>query len=142
MPYTFDIQRTKGKNNLVADALSRAPVFAPSPEDHHCRKRISSPKITAELQPFLDAAQSDDDYKSIVQALLNNTDPKQLHPSHPVHSYANVWNHLSLISDNPYVLLSYNGRIVVPKSMHSDILKKLHLSHSGQVKTKKAAQQC
>ncbi len=26
--------------------------------------------------------------------------------------------------------------------MHSDILKKLHLSHSGQIKTKKAAQQC
>ncbi len=86
-------------------------------------------------------AQSDDDYKSIVQALLNNTDPKQLHSSHPACSYGNVWNHLSLISDNPNVLLSYNDRIVVLKSMHSDILQKLHLSHSGQVKTKKAAQQ-
>ncbi len=40
MPYTFDMQWTKGKNNLIADALSRAPVFSPSPEDHHYCKTI------------------------------------------------------------------------------------------------------
>ena len=46
-----------------------------------------------------------------------------------------------ILSDNPNAILSYNDRIVAPKALHPDILQKLHLSHPGQVKTKKAAQQ-
>ncbi len=89
MAYTFDIQWIKCKENLIAHAFSRAPVFSPTQEDHCC-KTISPPKITTELQPFLDAAQSDDGYKSIIHALLNNSDPKKRHPSHP----AIFWLHM------------------------------------------------
>ncbi len=137
MSYTFDLQWVNSKNNVIADALSRAPVFSPTQEDHRCCKAISPTTITAELQPFLDAVQVDNDFKSIVNALLTNADPKQLHPSHPPQSYANIWNHLSMLSDNPNAILSYNDRIVVPQALHPDILQKLHLSHSGQVETKK-----
>ncbi len=142
MSYTFDLQWVNGKNNVIADALSRTPVFSPTQEDHCCCKAMSPTTITAELQPFLDAAQLDKDYESIVHALLTDTDPKYLHPSHSARSYANIWNHLSILSDNPNAILSYNDRIIVPKALRPDILWKLHLSHSGQVKTKKAAQQC
>lgn len=38
-------------------------------------------------------------------------------------------------------LLTYQDRIIVPQSCHSDIPLQLHASHQGIVKTHKAAQQ-
>ena len=78
MSYTFDLQWVNGKNNVIADALSRAPICSPTQEDHCCCKAISPTTITAELKPFLDSAQLDNDYQSIVNALLTDANPKQL----------------------------------------------------------------
>ena len=56
----------------------------------------------------------------------------------PTRNYKNVWDDLSVIEDN---LLVYDGlRVVVPSQMRPEILKQLHASHSGIVKTRKLAQ--
>ena len=136
--FSFNVTHVPGKTHLVADALSRAPVFDP-PEKEIVSNHVFVGKVAADqsLQPLYDHASKDKSYKSIVKAILNGTDVNNLPPGHAAISLRSIWDELSVYDDT--LIVYDNSRIVVPKSARPEILEKLHLSHSGISKTRQLA---
>ena len=140
--YQFVVEFVPGKRNLIADALSRAPVFGPPNEDDADDEAAFTAAVTTRLhsEPLLDdlreAALADMDYQLILSAVEKGTLPKDLPPEHPGRQLKSIWHNLAIEFD----LLIYDGlRIVVPEAQRQNILRLLHKSHSGIVKTRAAA---
>jgi transposase InsO family protein len=142
--YTFTISWQEGKKHLIADALSRAPVWTPcSDEDEVYIRGVSTNKeLEKELEMFKETAITDDEYKQLIDVVKRKTKISNLPPQHPAHAYKNVITRLSLmhLTDVTYVVLD-SSRLVVPKGSRETILELLHISHQGLVKTKQAARQ-
>ena len=140
-PYSFAIRWLPGKDNLVADALSRAPVFSPAESDREAVVAAVAAFAADDpaLQPMYDAARADPDYASIVAAVVADKACAQLPPLHAGRAFRAVWNDLSVHEDT---LLVYAGdRIVVPAAQRAHVLRLLHRSHAGAVRMKQLAQQ-
>ena len=139
--YNFDIIWTPGKCHLIADALSRAPVFSPSFDEEVTCNSVLALAVAEDpsLQPLYDAAAEDPDYQDTIEAFLQAKHPKNLPPLHPARRFAHFWDDISLFDDS---LLTYKDeRIIIPKSFRKTILANLHISHSGISKTRALAQQ-
>ena len=139
--YAFEVIWSPGKCHLIADALSRAPVFHPGQEEQvTCNVELAY--AIAEdpiLQPLYDAAEIDSDYQETIKAFVEDKRPEHLPPTHPARILKSFWDDISIFDD---VLLVYkDNRIYVPKNYRSSILDKLHLSHCGISKTKALARQ-
>ncbi len=138
-----------GKHNLIADALSRAPVSAAAPLDAG-EQQEEAVFVRALVEGNADAAswlyleaQEDDDYQKLLGAHLGGTSVRNLPPDHPAHCYKGVWDQLST-TEGPAgrLLLVLDGaRIVVPRRARRKILELLHRPHAGVVKTQQAARQ-
>ena len=141
--FNFDVVWIDGKVNQIADALSRYPVFrkTSSDEDHDV---LTNPNIICSLQtnPHLahiyDAADNDEDYKAIIDALQAGKLVKNLPQNHPGKLYRNVWVQLSI---NDGLIIKDDKQIVIPKKERSKILEMLHIPHCGEGKTKANARQ-
>ena len=168
--YNFQVEWVEGKNHLIADALSRAPLFAPPEEesetealkcrtlrsvaieascraDHACVATCKTEStgsvgigIDLNLLDMIEKAKEDEDYQKIVKAFRKGTDPKNLCQSHPARALKSVWHDVSLFDDYP-LLVVQGHKIVVPKACRGDILNMLHQPHAGQAKTKQNARQ-
>ena len=138
--FDFKVDYVAGKTHLIADALSRAPVFSP-PENEVIINSLAAEKLSADplLQKFYDAALSDKAYLSIVKALLDGKQISNLPPGHPAHAYRSLWDNISVLDD--ILLVLNDSRIIVPNSIRPEILSNLHASHSGITKTKQLAKQ-
>lgn len=136
--FSFDIKWVAGKQHIIADTLSRAPVFN-APEEEY--SQVFSTSHDPAINRFYTAASKDAAYQEVITAILDGKTPRQLPIDHPAHLYKNVWDRLSIIQNNGQKLLVCdNTRIVIPLAARQEVLKLLHLSHSGLVKTKKTAQ--
>ena len=92
--FDFVVEHVAGKDHLIADALSRAPVFS-LPEDEMISVNstfVNNLAADPTLHTFQEAAKSDDDYHAVVLALLNGKDPNMLPPGHPVKMFRSIWN--------------------------------------------------
>ena len=136
--FSFVVNYVAGKFHLIADALSRAPVFDP-PEKEVFSNTVLVNAISTDpsLQNLYDFAENDSAYKQIREAILSNVDINDLPPNHPGRSFSSVWNDLSVHDD--VLLVVDNSRIVIPKAARPDILKKLHTAHAGVTKTRQMA---
>jgi hypothetical protein len=109
---------TEGKTHLIADALSRNPIFDP-PESSGDQLALCygvQPKDPL-LHEIYDAAVADPVYQSIVTAIKRG----KLQKEHPGRSYKSVWDKISVL-DN--VILVINAtQIVVPMKLRHQILK-------------------
>ena len=143
--YTFDVVWVPGKTHFVADALSRAPVFSPpeidplAPDDTLASLMVSA--VVASEDPFIrdliaDAVQ-DADYIQLVIALTSAKDFSALPTPHPARAYRNVWGELSIFQKH---LVLLGNRLVIPSNARRRILKLLHVSHCGILRTRKLAQ--
>ena len=139
--YTFEVIWTPGKTHLIADALSRAPVFLPKEAEAVICNATLAHTVAEDpaLQPIYDAIENDKDYKSIISAILNGITAKNLPPNHPGKRFSNIWNDLSVF-DNTLIVWD-DSRIIIPQTSRKSILNKLHESHSGISKTKLLAKQ-
>ena len=139
--YNFQVVWDAGKNHLIADALSRAPtsegdeaVVAMMEGDDGvfvdlCYKVTEDPA----LKSLCETAKCDKVYQRLIQCFKTND--FQSVPS----DYQGVWHDISLLDDT---LLVLDGcRIVVPPDARRDILRLLHLPHTGIVKTYENARQ-
>jgi transposase InsO family protein len=142
--YTFTLSWQEGKKHLIADALSRAPVWTPcsDEDDVAIRAVTANPVLETELGMFHDSANTDTDYQALIDVLTRGVHISNLPPEHPARAYKNVSARLSLLQlpAVTYVLLD-SSRLVVPKHCRERILDLLHTSHQGLVKTKQAARQ-
>jgi hypothetical protein len=137
--YVFEAEWTPGKEHLIADALSRSPVFRPD-EDSGVDFRLLRVSASS-LALFRDGAASAW-YSACVKALRSGVACMDLPPSHPARSLRSIWNELSVHEEDGVSLLVLDGgRIFVPLDCRKDILQRLHASHSGIVKTRTLASQ-
>ena len=139
--YIMRVEWTPGKTHLIADALSRAPVFdTPEVEDEDvvviCNAVVANDPL---LQDMYDAAEEDSSYRSLVKAVISDKDASELPPWHAAKQYLAKWGDLSVVQG---VLLCLDSvRIVVPRSMRKQVLQQLHESHSGIQRTRELARQ-
>jgi hypothetical protein len=147
--YCFDVLWQAGKEHLIADALSRAPRFKPDDDGDEqddgvavaLVRTLSAATDQITMDDFKVAA-GDLEYKAVVEAVLRGVAAGDLHPDHPGRAFKHVWERLGLLdSDDQTLLILDSNRIVVPAVARPEILRLLHRSHSGLVKTKKMAQQ-
>ena len=140
--YRFDVKWTPGKEHLIADALSRAPVFEPNDvEDNEgafaAALTTDIPRVT--LEDLQQAASVDDDYQQVIRAHQRAKLVKNLPPDHPAKLFNNVWDNVAF--HEPSGLLLVGERVVVPTAARNSILELLHVPHCGLTKTKATAKQ-
>lgn len=130
--FSFTVTWNAGKDHLIADALSRAPIF-PSIDDTFCNRIIIDPA----LDSLLKAAKTDEKYNTLVEAFVAKKGVDQVSPSHEARKYKNIWSELSILETNDSAsrLLTWGDRIIIPASARAGILERLHIPHQGVIKT-------
>lgn len=129
--YDFVVQYTKGKTHYIADALSRAPVFAPDANDD---RQVHIRNISVEdplLKELLDTVTKDPEYQEFIDIFKRDIKIKNLPPDHPLRVYESCWKDISYEKG----LLLYGNRILIPKSYRKKILELLHVGHAGIQRT-------
>ena len=124
----------QGKTNIVADALSRAPVW-PAPETSDilaCSPRVAMARMPKDesVAELATKATEDPNYKAIKACKR----PQNLQGDHPVQSVSASWSDLSLQA-NMSGLIFYMGHIWVLEAAKADLKEKLHVLHVGEAKT-------
>lgn len=143
MDYRFTVEWRSGKTNMIADALSRFPVFKEN-ENTDMENQSSNPTLIFALyeDPNLsnihEAAQNDKDYLEIIEAINNGKNIKNLPPAHPAKLYGNIFNELS-VQDG--IIIRNDSQIIVPKAERNHILDLIHIPHCGITKTKEQQRQ-
>ena len=146
IPYNFPISWIEGKKNVVADALSRYPVFpAEEAEDIHTVSPVSfhvtmsdeNKDIPLTIDTMATAANQE--YINLRDAVLNSDE--NIPDSPFVQSYKRVWDRLSVSNENNNLVLLDGSRIIVPQNAIKAIVKLLHHGHPGITKAQKLAAQ-
>ena len=112
---------------MIADALSRAPLFAPEEIDTaiSCLSQTSQPAIRLIYNAV------DEDYRQLAEDVKNGPNISQYSQS--------LKGNFELLSVMDNLVLLDSRRIVLPMSAVKPILKLLHSSHSGITKTNNLA---
>jgi transposase InsO family protein len=154
--YNFTTTWKKGKDHKMADALSRAPVSDPSDEDLEEDKelynyvsavrRTNAIHIDQDTESMLedsfadptlneirDKGQKDEEYRALIEHLESDCDRMSAKVSH----FKSVMNEMS--TDQGLVL--FRQRLLIPRAMRKDVLKRLHASHQGIERTMRRARQ-
>jgi hypothetical protein len=137
--YNFTVKWASGKSHCIADAFSRSPIINPEESDALICNIFTCTDTDTALSFIILAAQDDDRYKSLYQAIqsMDYKDVKKLPAGDQLRCYLKIWNDLSLLDNG---LIIYDGhRILVPSSVRSQVLEKLHLAHQGITRTKARA---
>ena len=132
--FNFEVSWRAGKDHLLADALSRAPIFPHEEEDmeivtahsYHCRKLNQ----LAPCKSIAIAGNSDMAYQDLISSLRGGVDKQKL--SELSSPYKNVYERLSLQThEDLTVVLLDNTRIVIPSNFRPTALADLHVGHLG-----------
>ena len=161
VPYSFHATHVPGKDNVVADALSRAPVEKaeddagmadedPTQASLYRRARAieldedsdagRAPRGISDQGPrdkliegLIQDGREDAEYAKLKQAVQGEVDFKD--PA--VAPYKKLMNELSICDD----LVLHGARIIVPKNSRKGVLQKLHVPHQGIDRSKMRARQ-
>ena len=103
--YQSNVEFIKGIENVIADKLSRAPVFGPSEEDGDLDDEVAfTSAVTTRLQsdPLLEdlrqAAVTDVAYQLILDCVVRRIDLINLPPEHPARQLKTIWHSLHTTS--------------------------------------------
>ncbi len=166
-PFIFTTEWRRGRDHAIPDALSRAPVHDPGPDDEAANTDASSfarHVVLGQIQvlqrdtddtaepdhgtepdhlpdPMLDqlrmAAAADADYRDLVAAISSGFPTPRDKTPMSVRQYWVIREALSV--DNGIAL--FGRRIIVPLSARREVLGKLHAAHQGIVRMKRRARQ-
>ena len=152
--YIFTTSWRAGKFMCIPDALSRAPVANPTPEDERmCASTASSLRrvvtinsvVTSSdapplgddrtLRALADAARADEPYQHLRRYVVEGFPESRLALHASALPYWKLRDQLSVDED----LVLYGARVVVPKALRRQTLARLHDSHKGVEATKRRA---
>ena len=146
MRYSYTISHVPGKQLIVADALSRAPVSTSSADDLTLQAEVdaflatttdSLPASDERLAEIAAAQREDSIFSAIVQYCKNGW-PSYSTLHSPLKPYWNSRSEYSITHDG---LLLCSQRIVIPATLRLDILSRLHAGHQGIAKCRHRATQ-
>ena len=150
MAYNFTAEWVKGVLNTAPDALSRNPVSDPHPQemlaerDSHNNPEASIAEIrntstckqeSLRLQDLRKHAEEDEEYQQLHHYIQNGFPHHRHQLPEQCRRYWNVRSQLSLDDG----LIVYGCRLLVPSKMRQQVLRQLHESHQGSVRTKQRA---
>ena len=145
--YDLDVTFIPGKQLAVADMLSRAPVDHDQTDiqrelEEDCELVIntvmSRVNCTAGMMDKLRQASADDPTLSSIRQYIQTdwpTEPNKCKVTAKVY-----WKDRAELTAQDGLIL-YQDRIVIPKSLQSEILGRIHEGHQGQVRCKSLARQ-
>ena len=143
MRFSPEVVHVPGKNQITADALSRAPVGRPTAADIHFvdataemgRQAIQAlPASSQKLQAVRQAQKADSVLAEVREYCVRGW-PGFI-PSNPIlQPYWQDRHRLTIIDD----LLLYDDRLVIPLSMRLEMLERLHEGHMGVTKCRSLA---
>jgi hypothetical protein len=165
-PFVYSTTWRKGRSHSIPDALSRAPVNDPGPDDEMANddvqsfaRRVVIRQVSSMQQandemeedgideeshlsdPMLDelraVAASDSDYVELMAAIATGFRTPRNQTALGVRQYWSVHEELSV--DDGLVL--FGRRIVIPRPARREIIQKLHAAHQGIVRMKRRARQ-
>lgn len=147
--YTFKMVYKPGKFLYIADTLSRAVEPNPNantasdPREHFaaqaqvCAVVASNPLTDTHFMPLQKQTQTDIELQSVMQ-YINNGWPD--HKQNCVDSAKPYWCYKDELFIS-YDLVWKGNRVVVPKSMRNEMLKRIHIGHLGLEKCKLRARE-
>ncbi|KAK7106117.1 hypothetical protein V1264_017410 [Littorina saxatilis] len=138
MRYNPKVVHVSGKDQITADALSRAPVADPDDSDLDLIENVAAlasqtvsilPATTRKLQEIRDSQKADEELHQVREYCTIGW-PVYM-PENPL--FKQYWlnrEHLTIIDD----LLLFDDRLVIPRCLRLDILGRLHEGHLGITK--------
>merc|ERR1711867_220020 len=161
--YNFTVKYVSAKDNLLADFLSRNPIWTQEQEEHgpwivddfgktitveahvssvqvmNFEERLKSDPL---LEHIRDQGALDPQYSAVIRAIQEKrTKDWVLNSSeNPCREFVSVWDRLGTLDTKDPTLLTLDvRRLVIPIQARKKILEVLHLSHQGMNKTYAAA---
>ena len=94
--FSFEVKWVEGKTHMIADALSRAPVFQPEEDGNEAIDKAIRCLQTTESNELADIAEAiDDKYNSILQAVKSDANFKLLPSHHPARQLLSISTQLA-----------------------------------------------
>ncbi len=145
MRFDFTISHVPGKDLLIADALSRAPVASPTPADQLLQQeadayvRVVVQNVPA-TEPRLIRIKQLQDEDEACQKIIEYSQtawPDKRSVDAAVLPYYSVAAEFAMVEG----LLMRGSRIVIPPPLRQEMLAKIHTGHQGIVKCRERARQ-
>ena len=157
IPYSFTLRWKKGSEHAIPDALSRAPVGKATEEDEIAERDLEDhihAVITANIKAvfedegkehFQDAlldeihkCSADDPEYVLLKNVITSGFPFNQSELEPIlRPYAKMKDFLCVDQD----MIVCGQRLVIPRKLRGEVLKRLHSSHQGIEKTRRRARQ-
>ena len=145
MRFTFTISHVPGKDLIIADSLSRAPVDEPVEADMMLEEETrafidvvmrSLPETDQLLEKIKQHQGSDQTCLELLEYCRSSW-PEKGSLIGPIKKYHSVASEISIVND----LLMRGNRIIIPTSLREEMLDKIHLGHQGINKCRERARQ-
>ena len=149
MNYKFNTTWRSGKQHVVPDALSRAPVNEPQPHDELAEQEVEDyvraiidqarePDFPedAHLAQVRQAAETDATYQDLIAVIHNGFPADKSDLPHDLKPYWSIRDKLS-VDDTGLILCGC--RLLIPTALRRTMLQRLHESHQGMERTKRRA---
>ena len=133
MQYNFTISHVPGKDLIITDTLSRAPITAACESDQLLQKEaecfvdvvVESLPVTERQLQRIKLHQEEDEMCRLIVSYCQLEWPEKHKCPAAVHPYYSVASEISVQQG----LLMRGGRIIIPPSLRQEILGKIHAGH-------------
>lgn len=146
-PYTFELTYKPGKYLYIADALSRAVAAGDSvreqPRDYLeeraqvCAVAVSNSLTDTHFIELQKYTEQDQELQQLKKVILDGWPTHKCDVNQLITPYWDGRDELTVAYD----LVWKGSKIVIPKSMRREMLKKVHIGHLGAAKTKLRARE-
>ena len=138
--YQFEVEFSPGKNLVVSDTLSRAPLEASTSDDKDADAQIHMlfeglPVSDKKLELLKKETENDQTLKLLKDFTLNGWPTNKFAIPADVKSFYSLRSEITVAND----LLFKSDRIIVPSSMRKEIKQQIHEGHLGQERCKSRA---
>jgi len=143
--YDFTLSYTPGKHMYIADELSRNYPKGESSEttmvkeiEEHVNSVIANVQMSEEkFKEVRTETQRDPAMKSLINTILQGWPDERQKCNQDITEYWNYRDELSVLDG----VVFKGSRVVIPSGMRSEMLRKIHVGHLGEVKCKSRVRQ-